>query len=106
MAIEPWFVGQTGPALTIYWKKSDNSILDITGGTQTGTITKLGGSITASLAGSFSVSSGTDGIGTYAWHANDVASAGTFVLRFSVVIGGLIYRQKMLWTIEEWPSAA
>lgn len=70
------------PSQIITWTRGDNTPENLTGATLTG---KIRGNVTGTvrdIAGTLTVTDGANGVFTWAYHADDVADAGRFMVQF------------------------
>jgi hypothetical protein len=93
--------GTTRPVLPINWIKSDNSPLVLTGGTFTGTMREQQTGQVVTWAGTFAITSATEGETTYSWVAADTVQYGMWLVIVTATIAAQIYRVKFWLPITE-----
>lgn len=87
MALSPLYVGETHPTWSLTWLVDGGSALNITGATLTGVLQNVKGGTDVTLAGTFTITSGSAGTFTYAPVAADLATAGSYQLQIKAVFG-------------------
>lgn len=90
MGVSPWPLGQLAPLLATF--ATDSSILDVTTATFALFLRERSSGIVTTGAGSWVVTDGSNGVATYSWAAQDVATAGTFDIRAVATIAGIPFK--------------
>lgn len=75
------------PSQFITWTRADGVAENLTGATITGKIRDNAIGVIRDIAGTLTVTDGADGVFTWAYHADDVATAGKFMVQFKAVFG-------------------
>ena len=75
------------PSQIITWTRGDGTPENLTGATLTGKIRDNATGVTRDSAGDLTVTDGADGVFTWAYHADDVATAGKFMVQFKATFG-------------------
>lgn len=75
------------PTQIITWTRADGVAENLTGATLTGKIRDNATGVTRDIAGDLTVTDGADGVFTWAYHADDVATAGKFMVQFKATFG-------------------
>jgi hypothetical protein len=87
MALAAAVEGATRPSQVITWTRADDTPEDLTGATLTGVILNVDTNETRAIAGTLTVTTAASGIFTWAYHANDVADAGSFKVQITASFG-------------------
>ena len=94
----------------IRWLLDAETARDLTGAALTGTITQVNGGATAAIAGTLAPDSDqVNKCGVFTWlvDADDVTTAGTYLVRFTAVISSVTYvSDPVLWSVRRNPVAA
>ena len=75
------------PSQIITWTRGDNTPENLTGATLTGKIRDNVTGTVRDIAGTLTVTDGANGVFTWAYHADDVADAGRFMVQFKATFG-------------------
>ena len=75
------------PSQIITWTRGDNTPENLTGATLTGKIRDNATGTVRDIAGTLTVTAGANGVFTWAYHADDVADAGRFMVQFKATFG-------------------
>ena len=75
------------PSQIITWTRGDNTPENLTGATLTGKIRNNVTGTVRDIAGTLTVTDGANGVFTWAYHADDVADAGRFMVQFKATFG-------------------
>lgn len=75
------------PSQIITWTRGDGVAENLTGATLTGKIRDNTTGDIRSIAGDLDVTDGASGVFTWAYHADDVATAGRFMVQFTATFG-------------------
>ncbi len=75
------------PTQIITWTRADGVAENLTGAALTGKIRDNATGVTRDIAGTLTVTDGADGVFTWAYHADDVATAGKFMVQFKASFG-------------------
>ncbi len=86
MALAHAITGATRPSQVITWTRDDSTPEDLSGATLTGTIKNSLGVVRA-IAGTLTVTTAASGIFTWAYHVDDVATAGKYRVQFTAAFG-------------------
>jgi hypothetical protein len=87
MALASAVAGATRPSQTITWTRGDNTAENLTGATITGTITSKATGLTRAIAGTLVIDDADDGVFIWNYHADDVATAGHYLVKFTATFG-------------------
>lgn len=103
MALAEAIKGATRPSQVITWTRGEGVPEDLTGATLTGKIKARDGTL-RNIAGTLTVTDGTNGIFLWSYDAADVASDGWFVVQFTALFGAsptLAKTHKSSWRVYE-----
>lgn len=75
------------PSQIITWTRGDGTPENLTGATLTGKIRDNVSGTVRAIAGTLTVTDATAGVFTWAYHADDVADAGKFMVQFMAAFG-------------------
>jgi len=91
MAISPFYVGQTGPALRATIQDDSDNPVNLTGATFTLVIENTLTNANVSGAGTWSILNAPAGVAQYTWNSADTATPGAYNLFIEYVISGVTY---------------
>jgi len=83
MALANMVKGATRPTQTITWTQEDGTAFILTGATITGVMLNKSTKVSRAIAGTLAVTDGANGVFTWAYHADDVAESGHFLVQFT-----------------------
>jgi hypothetical protein len=75
------------PSQIITWTRGDGTAENLTGATLTGKIRDNVAGVVRDIAGTLTVTDGSAGVFAWAYHADDVADAGRFMVQFKATFG-------------------
>ena len=75
------------PSQIITWTRGDGTAENLTDATLTGKIRDNVTGVVRDIAGALTVTDATAGVFTWAYHADDVADAGKFMVQFKATFG-------------------
>lgn len=81
-------VGDRKRTLTITWTDESNTAIDLTGATLTGELKNMATGVEAAITGTLAIVTAASGIFSWARSAADVATAGTYRVRFVATYTG------------------
>lgn len=88
MSIQPWYTGQTLPAMEPTFEDDNGNAINLTGATITLKFRNQQTNQDQVGAGTWNILSATGGIAQYSWASADVATAGSYLIYVDVTYSG------------------